>query len=168
MMKPTASPTARVDALVALFTSIAQTRMSGVPILNASLRVEAVGVEPCGAADADGEPGAAGILITPWFMNLVWFPLERTDRPARSGTTRSRVFERGSFDFICAHEPVFGDYEACSLFSPMFDFADQDTARETANSVLQELRRPAGSEKKAPELPARRSFLLGRSAGAAA
>jgi [NiFe] hydrogenase assembly HybE family chaperone len=167
-MKPTPSPAARADMLVALFTSIAQTRMSGVPILNASLRVEAVGIEPCGAADADDEAGAAGILITPWFMNMVWFPLERTDRPARSGTTRSRVFACGSFDFICAHEPGFGDYEACSLFSPMFDFADQDTARETAHSVLKELRRPAASEQRAPELPARRTFLLGRSSGAAA
>jgi [NiFe] hydrogenase assembly HybE family chaperone len=162
-MNSTVSPRARVDTLVALFTSIAQTRMSGVPILNASLRVEAIGVEPCRARDTDDAPGAVGILVTPWFMNLVWFPLIRTDRPARSGTTQSRVFECGSFDFICAHEPGFGDYEACSLFSPMFEFASQDMARDTANSVLKELRRPSAAEEKAPELPARRTFLLGRS-----
>ncbi len=162
----------RVDALVALFTCIAETRMSGVPILNPSLRVEAVGMETCKTADPDDTSGVAGILIAPWFMNLVWFPLARTDRPAMSGITRRRIFERGSFDFICAHEPDFGDYEACSLFSPMFDFADHATAHDTAKCVLRELREPASvatpAQARASELPARRAFLLGRSSRAAA
>lgn len=181
-MNPMQTVSARVDTLVSLFTRIAETRMSGVPILNPSLRVEAVGMETCKAADSDDTPGVVGILITPWFMNLVWLPLARTDRPAMSGTTRSRALECGSFDFICAHEPEFGDYEACSLFSPMFDFADHPTAHDTAKSVLRKLREPAlpreaalnsvavatPAQARASELPARRAFLFGRSSRASA
>lgn len=133
----------RVAALQALFARIAATRMQGVPILHPGIGVTAVGFEP-----GDDGLGAVGVLVTPWFMNLVWLPLverDAQDRPLPAlavGATRMRAVGNERFDFIGAHEPGFGPYEACSLFSPMLDFADEATALATALQVLAVLRAP--------------------------
>jgi [NiFe] hydrogenase assembly HybE family chaperone len=194
-MPEVGSLTSRVAALEALFGHVAATRMQGVPILHPGLAVQAVGFEPA----PDGF-GAVGVLVTPWFMNLVWLPLATREGEARTeqrpapggaadaarplpalavGATRMRAVGNECFDFIGAFEPDFGAYEACSLFSPMFDFADQATAVATAEQVLAILRSPPaavhsdGAEPAraaAPEpgaAPSRRALLFGRgSAGA--
>ncbi len=156
--------TARAPRLVAAFEQIARTRMAGVPVLNAALAVEAVGFAP--QADAAGERGVLGVLIAPWFMNLIWLPAaaaDATDGSQRVGETRLHVLADQRLEFIGAHEPTVGAYALCSLFSPMFEFVDQAAARATAQAVLAALREvPAVPE--AP--PPRRAFLLGRSATA--
>lgn len=175
----------RIDALTALFENIGQTRMAGVPILNPALRVEALGFELCEGVVAHSAPVAAptpagalaqaseavsavGILVTPWFMNLVWFPLERIDQPWTVGRSRSHRVGENIFDFIASHEPTFGSYEACSLFSPMFEFTDHAAACATAQAVLAELRQPpapapaTAAPAKPSDLAARRAFLFGR------
>ncbi len=161
----------RSAALRALFDEISVVRMHGVPILNPALRVATVGFELMGlpaassaaaaapataptamastsaataqaiAPATDAPLSAVGILITPWFMNLVCFSLARQDQPALVGSSRARVVGTQSFDFIGAHEERFGNYAACSLFSPMFEFKDQATAVATAEAVLAELRK---------------------------
>jgi [NiFe] hydrogenase assembly HybE family chaperone len=169
-----ATLTARTGDLVRMFVHISHTRMQGVPVLNSVLQVEAVDFEACAdapEAHAEGMApvvGALGVLITPWFMNLVWFSLARMDAPALMGCSRSRRVGAEHFDFIAGHEPAFGNFEACSLFSPMFEFADQATARATAEAVLNGLRRPAMAEATPPALPARRAFFLGRRQGVGA
>jgi [NiFe] hydrogenase assembly HybE family chaperone len=60
----------------------------------------------------------------------------------RIGDKRTRVVGNERFDFIGAHEPDFGGYEACSLFSPMFEFVDHGAAVATAFEVLKQLRAP--------------------------
>ena len=161
--------TTRVPRLVAAFEQIARTRMAGVPVLNAALSVEAVGFEP--QADAAGESGVVGVLVAPWFMNLIWLPADAADESHRIGETRLHVLGGARFEFIGAHEPSIGAYSACSMFSPMFEFADQAAARATAQAVLESLRAapmptPAPSAPVAEPAPARRSFLFGRSAAA--
>ena len=187
----------RSAALRALFDEISVVRMHGVPILNPALRVATVGFElmgqPAASSAAAGAPATAptamastsaatvqaiapandgplsavGILITPWFMNLVCFSLARQDQPALVGSSRAQVVGAQSFDFIAAHEERFGSYAACSLFSPMFEFKDQATAFATAEAVLAELRKPPEATA-APTAPApasvsgRRGFLFGR------
>lgn len=147
----------RVAALEALFRTIERTRMAGVPVLNRALGVEALGFEPVAVEPGDA-PAAVGVLLTPWFMNLVWLPLQPVDGAA--GQVRERQVGTTAFEFIGAHEPGFGGYEACSLASPMFDYASHDQARATAQAVLAELR-PALA---APAVSsARRGFLFGRS-----
>jgi [NiFe] hydrogenase assembly HybE family chaperone len=77
------------------------------------------------------------------------------------------VFPAGVFEFIGSRDAQLGEYQACSLFSPMFDFADQQTACDTALAALQALFEPgvrqdlnpphppaAGSAVGAPQAPA--------------
>ncbi|MFO1220670.1 MAG: [NiFe]-hydrogenase assembly chaperone HybE [Burkholderiaceae bacterium] len=143
-------------ALEALFAHIAAGRMHGVPMLHPDLRVQAVGFE--------AEPGgqaAVGVLITPWFMNLVRVPLAAAAPIAAPGVSALRAVGRERFAFIGADEAGFGAYESCSLFSPMFEFADHDAARATAEAVLAELRRVDEPASSTPDA-SRRAWLLGR------
>jgi [NiFe] hydrogenase assembly HybE family chaperone len=113
-----------------VFGQIHATRMAGLPFLNPVLRVEAVGFHR-------REGRWLGVLITPWFMNLMLLPDVPTSwHHVRYGDTVSYPFPSGVFEFISAREADLGDYQICSLFSPMFDFADQDGARATALAVM--------------------------------
>jgi [NiFe] hydrogenase assembly HybE family chaperone len=162
--------------------------MAGMPMLNPALRVQAVGFRPWQAH-------WLGVLVTPWFMNLVWLPLPEPASAAPSprppaepatpvGVTRTRAVGCERFDFIGAHEPGFGAFEACSLFSPMADFADQEAAIATAEQVMIQLhaptppqpadaasdaaRDPASETPLGPgSAPSRRALLFGRAAAAA-
>jgi [NiFe] hydrogenase assembly HybE family chaperone len=141
----------RVGQLVGAFERIARTRMAGVPILHAGLRSEAVGFEH--QTDDEGQPGVLGILLTPWFMNLLWLlPADADALPM--GVSRVRHLGGEPLSFIGAEESGCR-FEACSLFSPMFEFPDQAAARAVAQAVLQELRRPnAAPVATAPVAPA--------------
>lgn len=153
----------RVAALVDFYRRVETERMQGIPILNPALRVEAAGFRLADEEDAVAE----GVLITPWFMSLVRLPLAVQDHGGRVGRKRVLAFGNERFDFIGAHDPALGFHEACALFSPMAGFRSQDQARETAQAVLDQLRPPPVAPAPAAEpLPARRSFLLGRRAGA--
>jgi [NiFe] hydrogenase assembly HybE family chaperone len=146
----------RAAALQSLFERIAATRMAGVPIVHPGLAVRSIGFEA-----VDGGRAAVGVLLTPWFMNLVWLPLA-DDSPALAvGQTRVRRIGAERFAFIGADEPGFGAFEACSLVSPMHEFADQRAAVAMAETILGMLRAPA------PE-PGRRALLFGRRPGVAA
>jgi len=57
----------KVADLVTRYQAIYRERMRDLPIVNSRLAVEAVGFE-------QWEDKDLGILITPWFMNLVLFP----------------------------------------------------------------------------------------------
>ena len=156
----------RVQQLVAQFRHIGATRMDGVPVLHPGLQVAAVGFEPDAA-----NGGAVGVLLTPWFMNLVWMPPQPAPAdappPLRVGELRVRNVGNASFDFIGAHEDGIGAFEACSLFSPMFEFEDQAAALATAQAVLDQLRALPEPEPVPAPVPARRRFLLGGRGAAA-
>lgn len=123
-------PSARVAEV---FAQIHATRMQGLPFLNPALRVEAVGFRRW-----DGR--WLGVLITPWFMNLMLLPDEPGAwHPARYGESVAYALPSGVFEFIAAREPLLGDYQSCSLYSPVFEFADQDGARATALAVMDAL-----------------------------
>jgi [NiFe] hydrogenase assembly HybE family chaperone len=153
-----------VLALEQLFAEIATTRMRDVPVQNTALQVQAVGF----VADPETPGVWIGILITPWFMNLV--RLAEPEHATQAGflTERnkaSRRFGNTLFDFIGAFEPTIGAFETCSLFSPMFEFEDHRAAVATATEILVQLRQPAPEPTpKAPASPSRRGFLFGRPA----
>ncbi|MDI1340341.1 MAG: [NiFe]-hydrogenase assembly chaperone HybE [Burkholderiaceae bacterium] len=164
--EPHAQPIEQVDRMVRVFDEIARTRMAGLPMVNPALQIEAVGFEQHG--DENGELSAfVGILITPWFMNLMWLPRAGV-LALPVGTKRVHQVGNEAFEFIGGEAEGLGPYEACSLFSPMFQFTDPEAARATAQAVLDLLRTPVPVPEpalKAPEpVPARRAFLFGRSA----
>jgi [NiFe] hydrogenase assembly HybE family chaperone len=104
--------------------------MQDMPFVNAALRVEAVGFRRW-------EGRWLGVLITPWFMNLMLLPDEPAAwRHVRYGDSLGYLLPAGVFEFISAVDPQLGGYQSCSLFSPMFEFGDQAGARETALAAL--------------------------------
>jgi [NiFe] hydrogenase assembly HybE family chaperone len=120
-------------ALEGTFGAILKRQMHDLPMVNLAVAVEAVGFRPW-------RDHWLGILITPWFMNLVLMPrVSAMWQPIAERETRHHVFPAGVFEFIGGRDPALGDYQACSLFSPMFEFADHPSARSTAVAALDAL-----------------------------
>jgi len=113
----------------AVFADIAATRMQGVPVMHPHLGVAMRGLRRHGAHDV-------GVLVTPWFMNLVLLPLTQPEKPERIGTTRSFALPSGHYEAMLGHEPALGFFWSCSLFSPMWEFADMEMALATADASL--------------------------------
>jgi [NiFe] hydrogenase assembly HybE family chaperone len=113
-------------ALEARFREVADTRMRGLPFVNPALADEAVGFAPW-------EARWLGVMVTPWFINLVLAPLEPSawHSIGQGGKLRYR-FPAGDYEFIGANEPGIGEFQTCSLFSPALEFEDQTTARFVA------------------------------------
>lgn len=155
-------PAQQARTLCAHFQGVADIRMRGLPFLNQQLAVEAVGFS-AQIAGENAATGVLGILITPWFMNLIWLP-ENTGTILAQGASGEHQFGGQCLSFIGAEGEGIGGYESCSLFSPMFEFADQDAARQTAEQVLALLR---DEPERPPERPAisRRGLLFGRASG---
>lgn len=133
-------------ALEDCFNTIQSQRMTGIPIINPQLKVQAVDFQAY-------QQAWIGVLITPWFMNIVYL----TDELLTVGEKISHQFPAGQFEFTVAYETHLGFYQNCSLYSPMFEFTEQDTAIKTAQSALQALL-------KLPEKPSisRRDLLRGK------
>ncbi len=118
------------EGLEKVFTDIQNRRMASVPILNSQLEVEVVGMQSW-----DGH--CLGILITPWFMNLMLLPNEGDDwSDLPPGSTQQHVFPSGPYVFIVGEEEGIGHYQMCSLFSPMYEFEHQASAVATAEAVM--------------------------------
>ncbi len=122
------APSAHIRAsLERRFGEIAATRMAGLPVINPALEVAALGFAPFGT-------GRLGVLVTPWFMNLVFLPEE--DSGWETGEKVTRALPAGRVEFIVTRDEELGALLMCSLFSPMFEFAGQQAALETAQAVL--------------------------------
>lgn len=158
---------ARVESV---FARIAATRMHGLPICHPGLGVEAVDFR-LHAGDW------LGGLLTPWSLSLMILPGHNGRfRPLARNEVQTWRFPSGDYEFIGNHEPALGDYQLCSLYSPMFGFDDQAHARQAARIALSALfdphlvdavekndhidRSPRVTETPpAPTEPARRRFL---------
>lgn len=128
----TEDPSPRLEAA---FRRIESATMADVPILNPALHVEAVGF-------TRWQDHWLGIVITPWFMNLVLVPGSAgTWQSVAPGQRLFRSFPSGDFAFLGSDEPEAGEFQSCSLFSPMGQFTGQDGAREVALAALEALQR---------------------------
>lgn len=121
------------------FRQIETERMVDIPILNGALRVEVVGLRP--VADE-----WLCILVTPWFMNIMLLPTSNDDRvdpktvsPGAIGSRTLVAFPAGRFEMIRGFEAGIGHYRMCSLFSPMHEFADHESAVLAAKAALDAL-----------------------------
>lgn len=129
----------------------------GLPILNPALAVQAVGFQHWFSA-------CAGILVTPWMMNLLVLPSDGASWDGEPGTKRRFELPAGPGDFILCDEKGIGPYLSQSLFSPMSSFASQEQAVDTASRIMAGLMRP-GERESAPDekahSPSRRELLRG-------
>ena len=129
-------PAAEIAArLEAVYRRVHATAMRDVPVCNDALAVEAVGLAPW-------RHGWLGILITPWFINLVYLPGPEPGADwdgFQPGDKAVYAFPAGRFDFVKAEVEGLGRLQSCSLFSPVQEFADQATARLTAQEALKAL-----------------------------
>ena len=131
--------------LEAAFRTVYAERMRGLAFVNAAVGVEAIGFAPW-------RHYWLGVMLTPWSMNLLLAPRDAGAwRPLPPGEKRRYTFPAGTFDFIGACEDTIGEYLICSLFSPLLEFADHATARQTAMLALEALFDSANAE--APEPP---------------
>jgi [NiFe] hydrogenase assembly HybE family chaperone len=121
---------ARTQALVTDFTEVWHGKMRDVPIVNKLLHVQAVGFQL-----HEGRP--LGVLISPWFMNLVLLPGEGEDWSALVPGAKEVIgFASGEYEFIHNVRETVGGYKACSLFSPMGEFRTQAQAVDVARAVM--------------------------------
>jgi [NiFe] hydrogenase assembly HybE family chaperone len=118
--------------LVNAFRAVA-TRMDGLSFVNPALAVEAVGFAPW-------QGHWLGVMLTPWFMNLTLAPRDLSIwHSLKQGGKRRYRFPAGDYDFIGAQDDLAGEYQLCSLFSPVLEFEDQETARLVAQLAREAL-----------------------------
>ena len=131
-MKSSESLASPGSMLEELYRTIHRIAMLGLPILNPGLEIEAVGFKQFHGL-------WLGILITPWFMNLVLLSGTEPCPILAEGESQSWKFPGGTLKFDSSFEAEIGKYQVCSLFSPMGQFTSQEEARDAAQTILQSL-----------------------------
>jgi [NiFe] hydrogenase assembly HybE family chaperone len=123
----------RVRNLITVHRGIAVQRMQGLPIYNDRLEVEAVDFREVGGR-------LLGVLISPWFINLVLLPGPEDDwSEIRVGTGAVWEFPAGEYEFHAGDLEGVGPHFTAALFSTVADFPDQETARAVAENVMARL-----------------------------
>lgn len=161
---------ARVQAA---FERVHRERMTGLPFVNEALRVEMVGLRRWQGL-------WLGVLVTPWSMNLMLLPgdgegsADAVPWPRLvAGEYAQFAFPGGVLSFLGGREGEAGEFLACSLFSPVFEFADPVAARQMAEACLLALLDPQAAAEQAAAARAtppmsRRRFLRGAGGAVAA
>ena len=134
-------------ALVERFRDIHEQRMRDLPFINAQIWVEAIGFRTF-------EDFEIGVLITPWFMNLMLLP-DDVSSNIEQGHKVNVSFPSGEIEFTTALDDELGLYFTAVLFSSVMSIPDQATARDLADEVMKELFQ---SESKAKTLSRRSLF----------
>lgn len=121
------NPTAQ--KLYEVFDDIAATRMAGLPICNAALRVEVVGWR-----EWNGRHVA--VLVTPWTINLMLLTGSEALEPLPPDATQTWTFPSGSYDFMGLNDAVLGVCHTCPLVSPTLHIATQAEAVNIAGQIM--------------------------------
>jgi [NiFe] hydrogenase assembly HybE family chaperone len=126
--------------MVQQFETIHVEHMQDLPVVNKALQVEAVGFR-----DYHGDQ--LGVLITPWFMNLILLPGVDNWSNSAQGDTASIDFPSGRIEFAISHDNVLGTYLSAVAFHGVVELADQATACKLALDVLNDLMQPPRNER---------------------
>jgi [NiFe] hydrogenase assembly HybE family chaperone len=119
-----------IDRLVRAYRHIGDERIIGLPIYHDKLSVEAVGFQVW-------EGGLVGVLIAPWFMNLVLLPGDADEwAHLRAGSEADWEFPSGTYQFRVSVIEEVGVHLSAVLFSNMKAFPDQDIARAVAREIM--------------------------------
>lgn len=115
------------------YRTLATRIMTEVPIANPALEVETFGF-------TRRDSGWCGILMTPWFMNLVYIPDESPHQ-----TPCTLAFPGGGVSFQPARGDGLERFWMAQMISPLADFPTMDYARAVAQQILQELLTPSAT-----------------------
>jgi [NiFe] hydrogenase assembly HybE family chaperone len=118
--------------LASRFRDIHVQRMQGLPFINAQLEVDAVGFR-------EFQDFEIGVLITPWFINLILLPSAGVGGSIEQGHRINASFPSGDLEFTAAQDEALGLYFSAVLFSSVTSVPDHATAVELANEVMKEL-----------------------------
>ena len=126
----------RVLALIELFQRI-DAAMRDLPIYNDKIAIEAIGFRLFGDAEL------LGVVLTPWFMNLITLPIEPVPmKMAEIGRTVRVMLPAGERAFVVGGDERIGLYKAHSLHSPVLNFTLPGQARAEAQRMLALLMTP--------------------------
>ena len=116
-----------------VFNRIYHDNMSDMPIINDKLEVTVIGMQ-------QWQSLFLGIVVTPWFMNIILLPSDEENWDGLPELSKQTfAFPSGQYTFIIGRDKELGTYQMCSLFSPMFEFADNEAATDTATVAIYEL-----------------------------
>ncbi|MCH5376759.1 MAG: [NiFe]-hydrogenase assembly chaperone HybE [Planctomycetes bacterium] len=118
-----------VEHLVEYYQGVFEARFRGLPIINPSLEVEAVGFRPL-------DEHEFGALITPWFINLVLLPGTGRWDDSPQGSICNIEFPGGKVDFTVSHDEELGTTLSAAMFGTVADFPEQAMARDIAGETL--------------------------------
>lgn len=133
----------KIEQLLEQFRLIDRERMRGLPFYNNMLSIEAIDFQPC-------PQGQLGVLITPWFINVILLHDAQPDGTPLTGSSVKHDLPSGDQAFMVGEDEVLGRYDFISLASPTLTFKTQQQAREFARSRVQQLMtsQPVPSEAK--------------------
>ena len=131
------------------FTRIWQTRMMGLPMLHPRVQVQAVGFRRW-------KYFWLGIIVTPWCMNIILSKGQPSKwKSIPEGKRLLYPFPAGKYDFICVRDRILGEYQMCSLMSPLDEvITDHQMAVEVAQAALDELMKPEAPPELGTPIPA--------------
>lgn len=119
--------------LIEHYQAIHRDRMQGLGLCNPHLSVEGVGFAPL-------DEHQLGVLITPWFMNLILLPGNDEWRHYEPGGASDYGLPAGPHEFTTCHDDALGTYLTAVLFRSMLDIPNQSVARNIAAEILTRLR----------------------------
>jgi [NiFe] hydrogenase assembly HybE family chaperone len=126
----------RVLALIERFRQI-DAEMRDLPVYNDKVVIEAIGFHPFDDA------ALLGVLLTPWFMNVIVLPIEPTPMDmAEIGRTVSVELPVGQRIFAIGGDEAIGLYKFHSLQSPVLGFTLPGQACAAAQRMLAQLTTP--------------------------
>ena len=124
----------RVLALIEQFQRI-NAGMRDLPIYSDKITIEAIGFRLFGDAEL------LGVVLTPWFMNLIALPIEPAPMDmAEIGRTVRVMLPAGERAFVVGGDERIGLYKAHSLHSPVLNFTLPGQACAEAQRMLALLR----------------------------
>ena len=123
---------ATIEELERYYEAVLSERMQDMPFVNPALEVEAIGFR-------DFDEHRLGVLLTPWFMNLVLVPGTDDWNDAIPGSTCKWTLPEGTYEFNICRDEDLGVYMTAVLFRSVVDFPDQDSARSIAREIMQRL-----------------------------
>ena len=127
--------TSPASILEALYQEVYQSKMKGLPICNEDIKVEAIDFQLW-------QNQWVGILITPWFTNLLIIRQQDQDWPElklAKGNEKNIAFPAGNIKFTPRFEPELGTYLCCSLISPMNECPSHKQAVTDAKNAMRQL-----------------------------